>query len=200
LDWDAKQLLGNPTEFPQLTSQALFGNQRRLEVEIGMGTGETLVSLAGANPGANYLGIEVSHRAAAFAAALAAETQLDNVRILRANFMLLKPFLAAGSWERVTLHFPDPVHKRSDLKRSLFTPAFLDSMASTLVPRGLLSVASDKPTFFFTMLDLAEGDVRFEKAHPERYLQGLEAPVKSRFQLFWERKGVTPLRFVLRRR
>jgi len=200
LDWDAKQLLANPAGFPQLTSKALFGNQCRLEVEIGMGTGETLVSLAQANPGINYLGIEVSHRAAAYAAALAADAQLNNIRILRANFMLLKPFLEVNSWERVTLHFPDPVHKRRDLKRSLFTPLFLDSMATTLVPGGLLSVASDKPTFFFTMLELAEIDVRFEKAHPERYLQGLEAPVKSRFQLFWERKGVPPLRFVLRRR
>jgi len=39
LDWDAKQLLANPAGFPQLTSKALFGNQCRLEVEIGMGTG-----------------------------------------------------------------------------------------------------------------------------------------------------------------
>lgn len=200
LDWDAKQLLANPAEFPQLTSPALFGDQRRLEVEIGMGTGETLVSLAQANPDANYLGIEVSHRAAAYAATLAADAQLNNVRILRANFMLLKPLLEANSWGRVTLHFPDPVHKRRDLKRSLFTTAFLDSMATTLVPGGLISVASDKPGFFLSMLALAEGDVRFEKAHPERYLKGLEPPVKSRFQLFWERKGVTPLRFVLRRR
>jgi tRNA G46 methylase TrmB len=73
-------------------------------------------------------------------------------------------------------------------------------MASTLVSGGELSLASDKPAFFFTMLELAEADVRFEKTHTERYLQGLDGPVKSRFQLFWERKGITPLRFVLRRR
>jgi len=200
LDWGAKDLLRSPAGFPKLTSAALFGNRHPLEVEIGTGSGETLVSLAAQDPGINFLGIEVSTRAAAYATALAAEGRLDNLRILRANFKLLTPLLEAESWRRVYLHFPDPVHKRSDLKRSVFTAKFLDAMASTLVPGGELSVASDKPAFFFAMLELAEGDARFEKAHADRYLEGLKIPVKSRFQLFWERKGIEPLRFVLRRK
>ena len=200
LDWDAKDLLRAPAEFPKLTSPALFGNRRPLEVEIGSGSGEALVSLAKQDPGINFLGIEISTRAAAYATALAAEAELGNLRILRANFKLLGPLLVAGSWRRVYLHFPDPLHKRSDRKRSLFTPEFLDAMACTLELGGELSVASDKPAFFFVMLELAEGDGRFEKVHAERYVEGLETPVKSRFQRFWERKGISPLRFVLRRK
>ena len=200
LDWDAKALRRDAGMFPPLTSPALFGNRRPLEVEIGSGSGEYLVALASHNPETNFLGIEVSFRSATFAATLASKAELDNLRILRANFKLLYPNLQADSWARVYLHFPDPVHRREDRKRNLFTAEFLDAMASTLLPGGELSVASDKPEFFLAMLDLAEEDNRFEKVHAERYLEGLETPVKSRFQRFWERKGIGPLRFVLRRR
>jgi tRNA G46 methylase TrmB len=70
-------------------------------------------------------------------------------------------------------------------------------MAFTLATEGQISVASDKQEFLVRMLKLAESDPRFRVTHPERYLQGMDAPVKSRFQLFWERKGVQPLRFIL---
>ncbi|MEX1247196.1 MAG: hypothetical protein WEA61_01835 [Anaerolineales bacterium] len=199
LDWDAKALLREPAAFPKLTSPELFGNRNPLDVEIGSGSGEYLLWLASQDPQANFLGIEVSRRTAMQAANLAAEGRLANVRILRADFKLLTPLLAAEGWRRAFLHFPDPVHKRKDEKRSLVNQAFLDMMASTLISGGELSIASDKVDFLMQMLELAEGDARFEKAHSERYLEGLEAPVKSRFQRFWERKGVQPLRFVLRR-
>jgi tRNA (guanine-N7-)-methyltransferase len=200
LDWDAKDLLRDPDDFPRISSPALFGNQRPLEVEIGAGSGEMLVSLAKQSPGTNFLGIEVSHRAAIYAASLAADAQLGNLRILRANFKMLIPLLEPNSWERAYLHFPDPVHKRRDIKRSIFTAGFLDAMASTLLPGGELSVASDKPEFFFAMLELAEDDGRFERACAARYQEGLQTLVKSRFQLFWERKGIRTLSFLLRKK
>lgn len=199
LDWDTQQLLANPMAFPRLTSQALFGNQALLEVEIGCGTGEYLAWLAGEDAHTNFLGVEVSHRAALHAANLAAGAGCTNLRIIRADFKLLLPLLDAHSWRRVYLHFPDPVHKREDKKRSLYNQAFLDTLAAVLVPGGEFSVASDKRDYFMQMLELAEGDSRFEKVHPERYLEGLDAGAKSRFQRFWERKGVAPLRLLLRR-
>lgn len=199
LNWDAKALRRDPGVFPTLTSAALFGDQRPLEVEIGPGSGEYLVSLAKQSPQTNFLGIEVSYRSASYAAALAAEHNLENLRILRANFKLMMPLVVEGCWVRAYLHFPDPVHRREDEKRNLFTQEFLDCMAQALAAGGELSVASDKVDFFHVMLALAEGDARFERVHAERYLEGFEPLVKSRFQRFWERKGIRPLRFVLRR-
>lgn len=200
LDWDAKDLLGKAAGFTNLTSFDLFGNDAPMDVEIGSSSGEYLVWQAGEDPRANFLGIEVSRRAAILAANLAVEAGCANLRILRADFKLLGPLLPPECWRRVYLHFPDPIHKHRDEKRSLFNQGFLDAMARTLAPGGELSVVSDRVDYFMRMLELAEGDGRFEKTHSERYLEGLEAKVKSRFQRFWERKGVRPLRFVLRRK
>ena len=197
LDWDAKDLRARPESFPNLTSRELFGKAKPLEVEIGAGSGEYLCQIASAQPETTFLGIEVSRRAAQLAVALAAQVGLENVRILRADFRLLFPLLQPESWQRVYLHFPDPMHKRSDEKRNLFDQKFLDAMASVLIPGGEISVVSDKVDFFFQMLELAEGDGRFVKAHSEVYLEGFEPAIKSRFQLFSERRGIRPRQFVL---
>lgn len=199
LDWEPSELYSNPAKFPSLDSTELFGNQNALEVEIGTGSGEFLCHLAVTRPEVNFLGIEVSRRASAVCASLAAALNLENLRVLRADFRLLKTLLPKAGWSKVYLHFPDPPHKTGDKKRRIFDGAFLDQMARTLIPGGEISVASDQPTFFFEMLDLAEGDGRFRTGHSERYLAGMELPVKSRFQLFWERKGVQPMRFILQK-
>lgn len=199
LDWEPAELYSHPERFPALTAAALFGSPSPLEVEIGPGSGEYLCYLAASQPGVNFLGIEVSKRAAAYCAAKAAEQGLANLRVLRTDFKLLGPLLPKESWQRVYLHFPDPPHKTADEKRRIFNPGFLDQMAITLAPGGEISVASDKPDFLHQMLALAEADHRFQIMHAGRVLQGLESPVKSRFQRFWERKGILPLRFILRK-
>ncbi|UYN90203.1 MAG: hypothetical protein KIT08_02945 [Anaerolineales bacterium] len=199
LEWHPRRLALESGSFPPLTSQALFGNELPLEVEIGAGTGEFALSLAAADPAANVLAIEISNRSAHWAAWLAAEAGLPNLKVLRADFKLLGPMLPPGGWRRAYLHFPDPQHKPADAKRIIFNEVFLDAMARTLEPGGQLSVVSDAPAFFTQMLELAEGDAHFAKAHPERYLEGFEPRVKSRFQLIWERKARTPRQFVLTR-
>ena len=200
LDWKSGELHRDPQRFPKLDSERLFGNLNPLVVEIGSGSGDFLCDQAASHPHANFLGIEVSHRPAAACAALAHDQGLVNLRVLRADFKLLVPLFPKRAWTKVYLHFPDPPHKSGDQKRRIFDQAFLDSMEEVLSTKGEISVASDKPGFFLQMLELAEKDPRFRFTHPERYLEGLESPVKSRFQRFWERKGILPLRFILHKR
>lgn len=200
LEWHPRQLALEPETFPALTAEAIFGNERPMEVEIGAGSGEYLCSLAAERPRHNFLAIEVSKRAVHKAVLNAAQAQLGNLKVLRADFKLVLARLPAAAWLRAYLHFPDPQHRPSDAKRILFDRAFLDGMARVLQPGGELSVVSDEHTYFAQMLQLAEGDERFEKAHPGSYLDGFEPQVKSRFQRVWERKGRKPRQFVIRRK
>ena len=76
-----------------LSLDELFGRHAPRTLEIGFGNGEHLAALAAANPGRDYLGIEV-HRPGVGHLLLLAETQkLTNVR-------------AAGKDEAVTLTPP----------------------------------------------------------------------------------------------
>jgi tRNA (guanine-N7-)-methyltransferase len=143
--------------------------------------------------------VDVSRRRSVYAAGLAAEAGLENILLLRANFRLLGALTPEHSWRKVYLHFPDPIHKRKDEKRSVFGAGFLDAVASALEPDGLFSVISDNPSLFLPLLEQIEADRRFEKQHPERYLEGSGDLPKSRFQRIWERRGVVPLRVLAKR-
>jgi tRNA (guanine-N7-)-methyltransferase len=198
-EWSARALYEGRREYAELSSPGLFRDERPLEVEIGPGTGEYICALATERPGHNFLGVEASRRSVYYAVRLASEAKLENIRFLRANVKLLYDLIPGESWDRVYLHFPDPVHKRSDEKHRVFDGEFLDVMARALTPQGQISVVSDKVDFFEEMRELAAGDRRFAFAHEEPYLGDFKLIAKSRFQRFWERKGVQARRFVIRR-
>ena len=181
--------------FPQLDSSHLFGNERPFELEIGCGSAEPLCALATAHPETNYAGIDISGPSLHKAAEIAASQQLENIVFLHADFHQLTPLFVAQAIRTVYLHFPDPHARPGHQKRRIFRQSFLDLMAYTLQPEGVLSVMTDHEELFFAMLVLLEGDLRFAKSHKERYLQGFEQEAKSHFQRTWERHGETIFRF-----
>ncbi len=199
-EWDAKHLRSAIAEYPTINSETFFSNNAPLEVEIGPGTGEYLCSLAAQDRARNFLGIEASNRAAYYAVNRASEEALTNLRIIRANAKLLYPLIPDVAWSRVYIHFPDPVHKRNDEKHRIFDQPFLDAMQRAMPSGGEISVVSDEKNFFGKMLNLAKSDLRFEMAHSADYLEDFEPEEKSRFQRFWEKKGVIPRRFILRKK
>jgi tRNA (guanine-N7-)-methyltransferase len=153
--------------------------------------------MAAEHPERCYLGIEASRRSIYYAVNLSAANGLTNVRWLRANVKLLYPCFPEADWTAIYLHFPDPAQKPNDEKHIVFDAEFLDAAHRALRPWGQISVVSDQADFFMMMLEHAEADGRFAKAHEDRFLAGFEPLVKSRFQRFWEGKGIEPRQFVL---
>jgi tRNA (guanine-N7-)-methyltransferase len=199
-EWPSAALYHAPDTFPKVSSQALFGNDKPLELEVGCGTGEFLLSLAEREPGTNFVGIDISLKSIYIAVEKARWRKLDNVKFVKAAMQLVYQLLPPESLRAIYLHFPDPCLHPKYRPRRLFTPEFLDNVYQALTPEGHLSVMTDVPALFDRMLALAESDPRFEKAHPERYLVGFDEGAKSRYQAIWERHGTAPLRFLLRKR
>ncbi len=200
LGYHPRSLYEHPDQFSRLTSQALFGNDAPLELEVGCGSAEFLCALAAREPAANFVGVDIARRPLEKAVELAASLALDNIRLLNGNFVQMYPLLEPRSLRRVYVHFPDPNMRTKFRKRRIITPAFLNAMSRALVPGGTLSVMTDHEAFFLEMLALLEADCRFEKTHAERYLVGFEPAVKSRFQRIWEAHGLPILRCELRKR
>lgn len=186
--------------FPMLTSEALFANQKPLELEIGCGFGEFLCALAQSNPTTNFLGIDISESSLLQAASQASTLDLKNIKFIAANARLLYPLFVPDSLQAIYLHFPDPNRRRKFRKRQIFTPALLDVVSQALCPDSRFSVMTDHGEYFHEMLELIEQDHRFEKTHAERYLSGFGASIVSRYQRLWERHGLPTLRFEVRRR
>jgi tRNA (guanine-N7-)-methyltransferase len=197
LELPGDRLYREPQVFPKIDPVSLFGNGKPMELEVGCGDGRFLCSLAQENRETNFVGVEVKQKSVHEAVARAASSGLGNVLFLRANFRLLYPLLVPGSLRAVYLHFPDPNTRPKFRGRRIFTGRFLDEMHAATTPTGKLSVMTDHEGTLMEMLELAEGDSRWEKTHVERYLEGFEAERRSRYQRLWEGHGLPTLRFEL---
>ena len=123
---------------------AVFGNARRVEVEIGPGRGDLLLALAAAAPSTNFFAVE---RAAASAAAIAAKATrrgLANVLVIAGDARCVVGRLVAdASVGAYHIYFPDPWPKTRHRDRRLAGEAFAHDVSRTLAPGGVVHVASD---------------------------------------------------------
>src|SRR5262249_33151499 len=112
--------------------------------EIGSGMGESTAALAAAAPHVNYLAVEVYRPGLAQLLMRANALGLANLRLLRADaIVLLRSHLAPASLSAGRGFFPDPWPKRRHHKRRLVNPSFVALAASRLRPCGSLHLATD---------------------------------------------------------
>jgi len=127
----------------------LFGNDRRVEIEVGFGKGMFLVNAGAARPDTNFLGIEIERKYVLLTASRLAKHALVNVRLACTDARwLLKECVAADSVQAVHVYFPDPWWKQRHRKRKLVTADFAAQCARVLVPGGALHFASDVVEYF----------------------------------------------------
>jgi len=130
---------------PALLSPAdVFGRSAPVVLEIGFGNGESLVSLAAASPGLDYIGIEVHEPGVGHCMMRARSASLTNLRVICHDAIdVLQECIPDRSLRRVNLYFPDPWPKKKHHKRRIVQTAFLQLVADKLVCRGALHIATD---------------------------------------------------------
>jgi tRNA (guanine-N7-)-methyltransferase len=131
----------------------IFGREAPRCLEIGFGAGEVIGSLAEANPGIDYLGIEV-HRAGVGRLLLRAEqSSLRNLRVICHDAVdVLRDHIPDSSFNEILVFFPDPWHKKRHHKRRLIEAAFVGLLSAKLRPGGILRLATDWEDYAQQML------------------------------------------------
>lgn len=136
-----------------------------LHLDIGCARGRFLLRMASAEPGWNYLGVEIREPLVDEANRLANEADLANLHYSFCNAMLWLDRLLAdlpdGRLQMVTIQFPDPWFKKKHAKRRMVNEEMIDTIARRLAPSGKVFVQTDIEFLAEEMFDLFRKDRRF---------------------------------------
>ena len=154
-------VIKNPKEF-RGNWTSVFGNDRPIRIEIGMGKGRFLMDMAVLHPEINYIGIEMydSVLLRAVQKREKLETELKNLFFIRMDARQLPEVFAEGEVDRIYLNFSDPWPKDRHAKRRLTSHEFLARYEKILKKDGTLEFKTDnKDLFDFSLEEMknAEG-------------------------------------------
>jgi tRNA (guanine-N7-)-methyltransferase len=131
------------------TADALFGNCRPLELEVGSGKGTFLVFESQRRPEINFLGIEYARRYWLTAADRLRRHRCGNARVLLAEAgSFIREYLPDESLSGVHVYFPDPWPKTRHHKRRLLTPELVALLEARMKPGARLQIATDHREYF----------------------------------------------------
>ena len=133
-----------PFSLEQLDFFKTFGNTAGVTLEIGFGSGFATAGIAEANPGKNYLGVEVHRPGIGRLLWEIDNRSLCNIRIIEYDAVqVTEKMIPAGSLEAVHIFFPDPWPKKKHRKRRLMQRPFTDILTAGLAPGGYLYMVTD---------------------------------------------------------
>jgi tRNA (guanine-N7-)-methyltransferase len=143
----------------------LYGRDAPRVLEIGFGMGEATAAMAAADPGRDYLAVEVHTPGIGNLLALVRALGLTNVRVAHGDAMELVHRLAPGSLDAVHVFFPDPWPKARHRKRRLIQPGNVGLLRERLRPGGVLHCATDWPDYAVAMAGALEADPGLRERH-----------------------------------
>lgn len=134
----------------------IFGNEKPIHIEIGMGKGRFLTGMAARHPEINYIGIEKYSSVLLRAIQKMEEDELPNVRFLRMDAEDLCNVFDKEEISRIYLNFSDPWPKDRHAKRRLPSRQFLARYDEILKKDGTLEFKTDNRILFDFALEELE--------------------------------------------
>ncbi|GMQ61504.1 tRNA (guanosine(46)-N7)-methyltransferase TrmB [Vallitalea maricola] len=154
-----------------------FGNDNPIHIEIGMGKGKFITTLAKNNPNINYIGFEKFTKVLVRALDNLEDEELDNVYAIRMDVEQILDVFEEGEIERIYLNFSDPWPKDRHAKRRLTHHDFLERYEKVLSPNGRICFKTDNKNLFeFSLEEIEKYGWKTEKVtrhlHNSDYVEG----------------------------
>ena len=134
----------------------LFGNDHPIHIEVGMGKGQFIMTLAQQNPDINYIGIEKYSSVLVRALEKYHTYEGDNIFFLRMDAEEIADVFDENEVGRIYLNFSDPWPKDRHARRRLPSKEFLARYDQILVPDGKVEFKTDNRGLFDFALEQRE--------------------------------------------
>ncbi|MDD2628423.1 MAG: tRNA (guanosine(46)-N7)-methyltransferase TrmB [Clostridia bacterium] len=142
---------------------------KEMHIEIGIGKGTFITTLAHQNPDILYVGIELSKAVLALAIKKTRRFEeeknikLNNLLIFDKDATTLDEIFNKEEVDKIYLNFSDPWHKNKHAKRRLTSPEFLKVYKNILKEKGKIEFKTDNRKLFeYSLLTLNESKVLME--------------------------------------
>ena len=130
------------------TWKEIFGNQNPVQIEIGMGKGKFIHTMAKEHPEINYVGIEKYSSVLLRAIQKMEQEELPNLKFLRMDAEDIAKVFGPGDVDKIYLNFSDPWPKDRHAKRRLPSREFLARYDVILKKSGRLEFKTDNRELF----------------------------------------------------
>lgn len=180
----------------------VFGNDRPIHVELGMGKGQFISEMSLRYPDINFIGMDMYDellRRANEKAELSREEKLaegvevpNNLRLALGNIEGVLDMFAPGEVERIYLNFSDPWPKTRHAHRRLTHPVFLDKYLIILNEDGEIHFKTDSRSLFeFSLNAFAECELPIQNLSLDLHANG-SAPnnVMTEYEMKFSSQGV----------
>lgn len=159
----------------------VFGNDHPVHIEIGMGKGQFLLTLARQNPEMNYIGIE-RYSSVLLRALEKYDSEefsgVSNIRFICMDAMNLPEVFEKGEVAKIYLNFSDPWPKARHARRRLTSTQFFAQYDKVLAEDGVVEFKTDnRPLFEFSLEQVEEAGWKlaahtFDLHHDEKMNAG----------------------------
>lgn len=170
-----------------------FKNTHPIHLELACGRGEYSLTMGRLFPYQNFIGVDIKGDRIWKGASAAAEEELDNVGFLRCRMHELDQHFAPGEVASIRIVFPDPRPKKSDARRRLTHPRYLDMYQKILQKDGWFRLKTDSNLLFeFTLEQLEEIGIRDLSYTRDLYHSPLLSEhygIQTRYERMWLEEG-----------
>lgn len=139
--------IDNPLEYKGRWNE-LFQNNNPIYIEVGMGKGRFITTLATMNPNINYIGIEKYSSVLVRAIEKRQELDISNLYFIRMDAEEICDVFAENEVSKIYLNFSDPWPKDRHAKRRLTSKEFFGRYDKILKKEGFVEFKTDNNMLF----------------------------------------------------
>lgn len=161
---ESEYVFADPTDTAG-TWHDIFGNANPVHIEIGMGKGMFITTLASLNPRINYIGIEKYSSVLVRGVEKQNTLKLPNLKFIRMDAENITSVFSPGEVDRIYLNFSDPWPKDRHAKRRLTSVQYFERYNIILKKDGEVHFKTDnRPLFDFSLEEVVNAGWKL-KAH-----------------------------------
>lgn len=134
----------------------LFGQSRRVLIDIGVGNGRSALTHAIRQPDLNILAVDILPVVIRYATRRGNQRGLHQLRFaVIGGRELLAKHVVPGSVAEIHCYHPQPYYHTDEISRRLVTPEFLQLVWQALEPGGQFVLQTDHPRYWQYMKQIA---------------------------------------------